>query len=154
MMNKTDLTDFINRRLDGSDHFLVALSVSPSNDIVVEIDSDNSVDIDFCIDLSKAIEEAFPREEEDYSLEVGSAGLTSPFKVKRQFLKNAGEEVEVLTCDGRKLKGILDNAGDSGFTLSVQKKVKEPGAKRPVMQTVTETFAYSDVKYVKATLGF
>lgn len=154
MISKTDLIEFINSRLEGSDHFLVDVTVSADNDIVVEVDSDDNVDIDFCIALSKAVEAQFPRDVEDYSLEVGSAGLTSPFKVLRQYLKNVGQEVEVLTADGRKLKGVLDQADETGFMLGVQKKVKEPGAKRPVVKTLQESFAYTDVKYVKATLGF
>ena len=71
---------------------------------MVEIDSDTSVDIDECIRLNRLVESEFDRDEEDYELEIGSAGLTSPLRVERQYHKNEGNEVEVLTADGRKLK--------------------------------------------------
>lgn len=154
MIDKKELTDFIESRLAGSDYFLVGVAVSPANDITVEVDNPDGVDIDFCCGLSRDIEEAFPRDEEDYSLEVGSAGLTAPFKVLGQYLKNIGKKVEVLTTDGRKLKGILDEADQTGFTLGMETKVKEPGMKRPEIRTVQERFAFGQAKKVNVLLEF
>lgn len=154
MIDKTALREFIENRLEGTEYFLVDLTVSADNEIKIEIDSRSSIDIDFCIGLSKAIEEAFPRDEEDYELEVGSAGLTSPFKVVAQYEKNIGNKVEVLTRDGRKLHGTLTAAGPEEFTVDTLVKVRPEGAKRPVEQIVPETFAYGDVKSVKYEFEF
>lgn len=154
MIDKKALTDFIEERLQGTDYFLVSVSVSASNEIKVEIDSRRSVDIDFCIALSREIEEAFPREPEDYELEVGSAGLTSPFKVIAQYEKNLGNKVEVLTGDGRKLRGVLTEVTPDTFTVETVIKVKPEGGKRPVEQIRPETFAYADVKSVKYDFEF
>lgn len=154
MIDKKALIEFVNKELDGTDYFLVDVTVSTSNDIVVEIDSPEGVDIDFCCDLSRAIEEAFSRDDEDYSLEVGSAGLTAPFKVLGQYIKNIGQKVEVLTADGRKLKGMLDDADSEGFTLGVETKVKEEGMKRPEWRTIQQHFTYDQVKKVNALLEF
>lgn len=154
MIDKIALIEFVNKELDGTEYFLVDVTVSAANDIVVEIDSPERVDIDFCCDLSRAIEEAFPRDDEDYSLEVGSAGLTSPFKVLGQYIKNIGQKVEVLTADGRKLKGMLDDADSEGFTIGVETKVKEEGMKRPEWRTIPEHFTYDQVKKVNALLEF
>jgi ribosome maturation factor RimP len=85
---------------------------------------------------------------------VGSAGLTSPFKVKRQYEKYIDEEVEILTKDGRKLKGTLKDATDDNFTVSITKKVKPEGAKRPVEVTEDETFNYDEIKYTKYLIQF
>lgn len=154
MTDKTALREFIESRLDGTDYFLVDLSVSGDNEIRIEIDSMSGVDIDYCIGLSRAIEEAFPRDEEDYELEVGSAGLTSPFKVLAQYEKNIGNKVEVLTRDGRKLHGVLSAAGPEDFTVDTVVKVRPEGAKRPVEQIVPQTFAYGDVKSVRYEFDF
>lgn len=154
MIDKTALQDFIEKRLEGTDYFPVDITVSPSNEIKIEIDSKNSVDIDFCIELSREIEEAFPREPEDYELEVGSAGLTSPFKVLAQYEKNLGNKVEVLTADGRKLRGTLSEVSPESFSIETKIKVKPEGAKRPVEQSKTETFGYGDVKSVVYDLDF
>ena len=132
----------------------IKMSLDFQNEIKVEIDSMDSIDIDFCVELSRDIETAFPRDDEDYELEVGSAGLTSPFKVLAQYRKNLGNKVEVLTRDGRKLHGILVEAADDRFAIEMQVKVKREGAKRPVEETQREEFAYSDVKSVCYDLDF
>lgn len=154
MIDKSELTKVINAALQGSDLFLVDLTVSRDNNIVVEIDSKESVSIDDCASLTKKIESNFDRDKEDYELEVGSAGLTSPFKVKQQYEKFLEEEVEVLTKDGRKLKGILNAVGEETFTIGVAKKVKPEGAKRPIEVIEDETFNYSEIKYTKYLIQF
>ena len=154
MIDKSELINVINATLEGSELFLVDVTVSRDNNIVVEIDSDDNVSIDDCSALTRAIEEKFDRDVEDYELEVGSAGLTSPLKVKRQYEKYIDEEVEVLTKDGRKLKGTLKEAGDDTFTVGIAKKVKPEGAKRPVEVIEDETFNYSEIKYTKYLIQF
>lgn len=135
--------------LQGTDGFLVDVSVSKDNDIVVEIDSDSGVDIDTCVAINNAIDAALDRDVEDYSLQVGSTGLTSPFKVLRQYQKNIGNEVEVLS-GGKKFIGVLENVGEDEFSIVAQ--VKEKGIKKPVPQRIV--FKYSDVKYTKYNLKF
>lgn len=134
--------------------FLVDAQVTPDNRIVVEVDSMTAMDIDTCVALSRKVEDVLNRDDEDFELEVGSAGLTSPFKVKRQFDKNIGNEVEVLTCDGRKFTGTLVEATPEGFTVEVARKVKKEGAKRPVIEQQPETLAYADAKSVKYVINF
>lgn len=154
MIDKKELTDFIESRLKDSDCFLVDIKVSKDNEIQVEIDSDTIVDIDRCVELTREIEEQFDRDEEDYELEVGSAGLTSPFKVKRQYENNIGKEVEVLTISGEKLKGLLKEADDDGFTVETEVKTRKEGSKRPVMVKEDRRYGYGDVKYTKYLLKF
>lgn len=141
--------------IEGTDIFVVDIKVSPANDIVVEIDSPDSIDVDTCAAITRRIEEVFDREAEDYSLEVGSAGLTAPFKVRGQYMKNIGNEVEVLTCDGRKLKGVLTAVADDGrFTVAVPTKVKREGAKRPEIVDVEHEFAPAECRSVRYNLEF
>ena len=80
--------------------------------------------------ITKHIEANQDREVEDYELEVGSAGLTSPFKVLRQYEAAINEEVEVLRKGGIKEKGVLSAASAEQIELSVVRKVKLEGAKR------------------------
>lgn len=154
MIEKALVEQAVSRALEGSDMFLVDLTVSADNRIVVEVDSMEPMDIDSCAALSRRIEESLNRDEEDFELEVGSAGLTSPFKVKAQFDKNLGNEVEVLTSDGRKFSGKLTEAGEETFTVEVARKVKKEGAKRPVVELQPETVAYGDAKSVKYVINF
>lgn len=134
--------------------FLVELTVDKDNRIVVEVDSMNPIDIDSCATLSRNIEERLDRDAEDFELEVGSAGLTSPFKVKGQYDKNIGNQVEVLTADGRKFSGVLTEADDDGFTVDVTRKVKREGVKKPVMETQSERLPYNAAKSVKYVIDF
>lgn len=150
MIDKKALDKVVADALASSDIFLVSTEVSADNRIVVEIERrSGNITIDDCVEINNVIEANFDRDKEDYELEVGSAGLTSPFKVVAQYVKNCGNLVEVLTCDGRKLRGTLKQADDNGFTLTTSRKVKPEGAKRPVMVEEDETFGYGDVKYTK-----
>lgn len=154
MIDRQALADFVERQLKDTECFLTDLRITADNQITVEIDSMGAVDIEECVVLTRAIEAEFDRDKEDYELEVGSAGLTSPLKVPRQYEKHLGRDVEVLTKDGRKLYGILKNADADGFTVAMERKVKPEGAKRPVTETFEERFGYDDVKHTKYDLKF
>ena len=155
MIDKTALSETVQKAISGTSLFLVDIQVNPGNAIVVEIDSPDGVDIDTCAEIPRKIEAEFDRDVEDYELEVGSAGLTSPFKVKGQYLKNIGNQVEILTKDGRKLKGTLTAVGDDDtFIFETVSKVKEPGKKKPVEVTKAETLNMADCKYVKYLIDF
>lgn len=154
MIDKQLLTQTIEQAIEGTPIFIVDVKINPGNAIIVEIDSPESIDIDTCASITRKIEATFDRDVEDYELEVGSAGLTAPFKVKGQYLKNIGNEVEVLTNDGRKLQGTLTDVGDDDFTIEVAKKVKEPGAKRPSIIMEPVTLKINDTKSVKYLINF
>lgn len=155
MIDKQLLTKTIEDGIAGTDIFIVDIKISPSNEIVVELDSPEGLDIDTCARLTRQIEATFDRDVEDYELEVGSAGLTSPLKVRGQYLKNIGNELEVLTRDGRKVKGVLKAvADDDSFTLAVPTKIKPEGAKRPQIVDVDQTFTPAECKSVKYVINF
>lgn len=154
MLDKAKLQEFIESKLGNTDCFLTDLKVSPDNRVTVEIDSDTGVDIDFCVALSRDIEEEFPTDKEDYELEVGSAGLTSPLKMPRQYQKYLGHKLEVWTQDGKKLEGELLAADDAGIRLSVLQKVKVEGQKRPVMQATELILPYSEIRKAVYLLEF
>ena len=154
MIDKSQIKDIVEDHLLNSGIFLVDVNVRPGNIIVVEIDSKDGVGIDECIKLSKEIESHFDRDVEDFELEVGSAGITSPFKIQKQYEKNIGNEVEVLSRDGKKLSGVLKNCNDSEFTITITKMEKPEGAKRKVAVEEDITFGYDDIKYTKYLIRF
>lgn len=154
MIDKQNVSSLVERWLEGKDYFLTDLTVSEDDRIVVEIDHKDGVWIDDCVDLSRYIESNLDRDVEDYELEVGSAGIGKPFKVLQQYVNNVGNEVEVLLRDGTKLKGVLKDAGEAGFTVTVKKKVKPEGAKRPQLVDEDVSLAYGDAKEVKAVINF
>ncbi len=154
MIDKELVGKIVADAIDGTNMFLVEVSVSADNRIVVDVDSMTMLDVDTVAELSRKIEAGLDRNVEDFELEVGSAGLTAPFKVKQQYDKNIGNEVEVLTRDGRKFSGTLVAADNSGFTVEVERKVRHEGAKRPVLEMQPERVAYENAKSVKYVLKF
>lgn len=154
MIEKSLIENITNKFIEGTDKFLVDVSIRSGNIIIVEIDSQNGVNIDDCITLSKNIESHLNRDEEDFELEVGSSGITSPFKIPRQYEKNIGNEVEVLSKSGQKLSGILKSCNDSGFVITVTKMIKPEGAKKKIAVEEDISFGYDDVKYTKYQIRF
>lgn len=154
MIDKQIITELVNEAIENTDVFVVDITVSTANDIVVELDSPTGVDLDFCADVNRKINDALDRDKEDFSLEVGSASLTAPFKVRGQYEKNLGNEVEVLTGDGKKLKGVLSELSDDTFTIEVSCKVKEPGAKRPVLVNRPVVIPFAEAKKVNYLINF
>ncbi|MCM1137611.1 MAG: ribosome assembly cofactor RimP [Duncaniella sp.] len=154
MIEKQIITNLVEEAIANTDAFVVDITVSASNDIVVELDSPTGVDLDFCAEVNRRINDELDRDKEDYSLEVGTASLTAPFKVKGQYEKNIGNDVEVLTKDGKKLKGVLTQVADLTFTIEVERKVKEPGAKRPVMAKEAMEIPYAEAKRVNYLIDF
>ena len=104
--------------------------------------------------LSRYIEDRLSRDEEDYELEVGSAGLGQPFKVPQQYLNFIGEEVEVLDADGKKTRGVLKSVDGNNFVVTATEKVKVEGKKRPQLMEVDHDFEMDHVKYTKYLISF
>ncbi len=154
MMEKNNIQTLAEEFLKESSDYLVDIHIAPGNLITVEIDNDQGVNIDNCIELSRFLESRMDRDVEDFELTVTSAGLTSPFKTTRQYKKYEGKEVEVLTKKGEKMKGVLQSSTDNDFTIAISKMVKLEGNKRKTEQIENITLAYDEVKYTKYIIRF
>lgn len=154
MIEKEKVKGLVDQWLEGKEYFLTDLTISDDDRIVVEIDHKEGVWIEDCVELSKFIESNLDREVEDYELEVGSAGIGQPFKVRQQYDNNVGAEVEALLVGGKKLVGVLKSVDDSGIVLVVNTKVKPEGAKRPKMVDIDTPISFDDLKEVKAVIKF
>jgi ribosome maturation factor RimP len=154
MIDKQTVLSAVASAIEGTNLFIVDVNVSADKSVVVEIDSPENLDIETCTNLTRKIEELLPAELEDYDLEVGSAGLTAPFKVRGQWEKNVGNEIELLTNDGRKLSATLVSLADDDFTIEYQVKEKVEGKKRPELVTKSETIPFANVKKANYLLNF
>lgn len=154
MIEKNVISQLVEEKLASSSNYLVDVVIKPGNLIVVEIDNDEAVGIDDCVELSRYLEEHLDRDVEDYELEVGSAGITSPFKVLRQYTKNIGNEVEMLLKSGLKLTGVLESADTDGVVVSVEKKVVPEGGKRKITVTENQSYTFDEIKYTKYLIRF
>jgi ribosome maturation factor RimP len=154
MISKESIYQEIEDFLVDTEYYLVDVKNTHDNRISVEIDSFEGVSIELCMKLNKHIESKFDREVEDYELEVSSAGLTEPFKVLKQYLKNIGNEVEVLTKSNSKISGVLVDANETEFTIEIEKLEKPEGSKRKVIVNENITFTYEEIKATKYIIRF
>ena len=146
MVEKIKILEMVSAALEGSDKFLVSMKITPDNRIFIDIDGDNGVTIDDCIELSRTVEGQLDRDEEDFELTVSSAGADQPLRLVRQYRKNVGREVECEMLDGEKLTGTLSEAGDEEFTLHTAGNKRQP----PTDTTVR----YRDVKATRVVIRF
>ena len=146
MIEKIKILELVNNALEGSDKFLVNLKITPDNRIFVDIDGDNGITVDDCIELSRTIEGQLDRDAEDFELNVSSAGADQPLKLVRQYRKNVGRDLEVVMFDGKEAEGTLENADDNGIVLRTK------GTKKQAPETLH--LAYSDIKTARVVLKF
>ena len=146
MIEKIKILELVNGALEGSEKFLVSLKITPDNRIFVDIDGDNGVNIDDCIELSRAIESQLDRDAEDFELNVSSAGADQPLKLVRQYRKNVGRDLEVVTLDGERAEGTLEDASDDGIVIRTAGTKKQPAE--------TLRFAYKDIKSARVAIKF
>ena len=144
MIDKFKVLDIVKDVLEGSDKYLINMKITPDNRIFVDIDGDNGINIDDCIEVSRAIESQLDRDEEDFELNVSSAGADSPLKMPRQYRRHVGRELNVTPFDGEQVEGTLMEADDQHFVIEIKGKKKESA--REV------SFAYEDVKTAKVVV--
>lgn len=153
MIDKKTVEGIVASNLNSSE-FVVEIAVSTSNKIMVTIDSDSGITIDRCVAISRAIEQTLDREEEDFELEVASAGLSEPMKLPRQYKKNIGRTISVVSLNGEKYKGKLVEADDQKFRIEFEEKVLLEGKKRKQLVTKVLELLYTDVKSTKIEVTF
>lgn len=133
--------------------FLVNLTIGADNGIKVVLDGDEGVSLQDCVDVSRAIEHNLDREEEDFSLEVTSAGATSPLTLPRQYNKNIGRKLQVRTTSGE-LEGTLVEASENSITLEWKAREPKPVGKGKVTVQKKQVIAFSDIQQAKVKLKF
>jgi ribosome maturation factor RimP len=154
MITVSLINEIVSKIIGQKGLFIVEVSVMPGNKIIVLVDSMKGVLISDCIALSRSIEQHLNRDVEDFELEVSSPGLTKPFKVIQQYLKNIGQNVEVLLKNGQKLTGKLISVKNDNFCLEVQKKIKHEGKKKPEIITEEKNFTFNEVKTTNIVINF
>jgi len=122
----------VEEKTAGTRLFLAGISVQPGNRIFVYIDGDSAVTIGDCQELSRYIESRLDRSREDYDLTVSSAGIDTPLQIPRQYPKNVGEILDIVTREGQTLRGILVHAGEHGIVIEQENRIgkKETEIKR------------------------
>lgn len=153
-MFKEKVTELLNVALEQrKDLFLIDFMVDSGNKIRVVLDGDGGINLKDCMDVSRAIEHNLDREEQDFSLEVTSAGATSPLILPRQYKKNIGRIIAVKT-EREKFEGNLTNADDEEITLEWKAREPKPIGKGKHTVQKKQEIAFSDIKEAKVVLKF
>lgn len=148
MITEKQIHELIATHFEGTDLFAVEVKVKPGNRIYVFIDSDTSITIAHCIELSRFIEKQFDREVEDFELNVSSSGLDQPYKLVRQYIKNVGRDVSVLTNEKVKITGKLITADSEGINVLETTKVKK------VITEINHRLLYTEITETKEIIKF
>lgn len=154
MIDRSIVENIVNQQIDKDKEFVVDITISVNNKIMVIIDSDAGITIDRCVSISKAIEQQIDREQEDFEIEVASAGLSEPLKIVRQYLKNVGRNVNVVMINGEKRTGKLVAASNDSFSVEVEEMVEVEGKKRKQLVTKTLNLSYEEIKSTKIVISF
>ena len=153
-MNVSDILDAVGGEIVARGCFIVDLTISKDNDIILTIESEEGkIELEDCVSLSRFFESRFDREVEDYSLTVSSAGLDQPFKVFKQFRKAVGTKVEVMLKGGRKMIAVLEEADEESITLKYTVKEAVEGKKKEFVEHC-DRFTMDQVNSVKPYIEF
>ena len=155
MTFKSKVQEVLDAALAEREHlFLIDLSINDANKISIILDGDFGVNLQDCIDVSRAVENNLDREEQDFSLEVASAGVSSPLKLVRQFKKNIGRTIKVKTISSAEIEAKLSMADDEKITLEWQ--VREPKKIGKGKETVDKKLEipYENIKEAIVIISF
>ena len=140
MITEETVKTLVEQHVQGTEVFLVEVAVKPGNAIRVHVDRKGGISIEECVAISRFLNGELDRDVEDYSLEVSSPGIGVPFRVKQQYEKNTGHEIEVVLKDGKHMKGTLEEVTGEGIVLQ-----KSQG---------TVTIGFDEIKSAKETISF
>jgi ribosome maturation factor RimP len=133
--------------------FLIDLTITDAFKIIVTLDGDAGVQLQDCIDISRALENNLDREEQDFSLEVASVGVGSPLKLVRQYIKNIGRTL-IVKLAAETIEAQLVGANDNFITLAWEaREPKKIGKGKETVQKRQE-IPYSDIKEAIVTVTF
>ena len=137
-----------------TDLFLIDFDITADNSIKIIIDGDEGVTVEDCMFVSRAIEHNLDREDVDFSLEVLSAGATSALINKRQYKKNVGRVLNVLTTEDQTVEGALVEANDDAIRLEWKTREPKPVGKGKVTVKKEAELAYGFIKKAQVVIKF
>lgn len=132
--------------------FLVDIKVTAINKILIWIDKKDGITIDECAEINKELENHLDRSIEDFEMEVSSPGLDTSFRVRQQYDKNIGREIEIVTEDNKIHKGKLLQITEDEIKLEIIKNKKGKGKKED--QATELSLGFNQIKSAKVIVTF
>lgn len=152
---REEVTKLLENALANNEHlFLLDLDIAEGNQIRVILDGDKGVTVEDCIAVSREIEHNLDREENDFSLEVMSAGVSEPLTLPRQYIKNIGRNLKIKTKAGEVVEGELINANQESCILTWSAREPKPVGKGKVTVQKEAEFQYDEIAEAKVMIIF
>lgn len=154
MITVNRVTKLVEEKMEGTDLFIVELSVKPGNKIEILVDRDSGLALEDCLSVSRHVEGNLDRELEDYSLDVSSPGVGKPLKLKRQYVKNVGRTVNVKRTDGTIVEGVLVSSDEEKIVVHTRTKEEVEGKKGKKWVERDEEIAFDTISETKIVISF
>jgi ribosome maturation factor RimP len=155
MTFKEKVKDLLGKALEENPQlFLIDLDFSETNKISVVLDGDTGVNLQDCINVNRFLDNGLEGEEVEFSIEVASAGLSTPLKLVRQYKKNIGRTLKVKTISQGDFEGILTEADEDGATLTWSAREPKEIGKGKVTVEKTLKISYTDIKEAVVIISF
>jgi ribosome maturation factor RimP len=111
--------------VDMPDIFIVEVKIRPGNNISVFADADNGITIDRCTKMNRALYKYLEENEmftnNDFAIEVSSPGVEEPLLLLRQYKKNVGRTVEVVTVTDDEIGvEVKEGKGNKATSKTIQ----------------------------------
>mgnify|MGYP001762869840 FL=1 len=103
--------------------------------------------------MSRAVEHNLDREEEDFALEVASAGAASPLTLPRQYKKNIGRTLLVKTAEGETEAPLVDATDEVAILEWTAREPKKIGKGKETVAKRLE-IPYGDIKQAVVVIKF
>ncbi|MBK6362015.1 MAG: ribosome maturation factor [Saprospiraceae bacterium] len=144
-MQIEDLQEIISKGIQEvgfTDIYLIDVKIK-DNKIEIFLDSDEGITFLKCQKLSRWLEGIFDEKGsfgQNYILDVSSAGVGSPLKLKKQYFKNIGRFIEIKYMPQEKARGLLAEVNDNFVVVTFDEKIKEGKKNKTVSQRVEIPF--------------
>lgn len=154
MITAEQIRTLVEEKIADTDLFIVEINVKPGNKIEIFIDRDSGLALEDCLRVSRHVEGSLDRETEDFALDVSSPGVGRPLKLKRQYFKNVGRNVEIKLTDGSKIEGALTSADEEKIIVQTRTKEEVEGKKGKKWVERDHELPYENITETKITISF
>ena len=153
MITKEQIISLAEEAMQGSDRYVVNVTISKSNVIELFLDADSSVTIDDCVAVSNYINEKLDRDVEDYELNVSSAGIDEPLLKMRQYQKYIGKDLIITDIEGVKKMFKLLSFNDKQLEVE-EAEAKKYGKLTKIIYHDATTLEINKLKEVRPYIKF
>ncbi|MEZ4798607.1 MAG: ribosome assembly cofactor RimP [Flavobacteriales bacterium] len=154
MITQEQIKNLVEEKIADTDIFIVEINVKPGNKIEIFIDKDSGLALEDCLKVSRHVEGSLDREVEDFALDVSSPGVGRPLKLKRQYLKNVGRNVEVKMVDGTLMEGVMMAADDDKIVVQTRTKEEVEGKKGKKWVERENEIPFENISETKIVISF